>query len=850
MRFTFSGGAMEVGGSCIYLKLDDHGILLDSGIRQGSVKDPLPDFRAIQQAGGVEAIVISHAHMDHIGTLPLISKAYPEAPIFMNAMTLDLTRVLLQDSLKIMERRDGEIPVYSEVDVKNMMDRVRTVRLQYPWEILPGIRLTQYPAGHIAGAACILLQGQEGTVFYSGDVSSFPQQTIDGARIPKLRPDVAILESTYGNRLHANRQAEELRLVEAVADCVKNGGKVLIPAFALGRAQEVLLILRKAMQNKSIPEVPVYVDGMVRDICRVYKLNPTYLRGTLAKRILKGQEPFYNEQIQPVQPAQNRNELVEKTGPAVFVSSSGMLSGGPSVQYAEKLAGQENACILLTGYQDEESPGRALLNLLEETDTEQRRITLDGISIPVRCRVEQMGLSAHGDQSELSNLMNHLSPRHVMLVHGNEEAISELSRDLAREWKRKIYLPRVGESIEIRLRNKREQLKTVLPETMRKKEPPAPEDCEQFWDFWTEKYPKRSMTAEQIAFMWYGRSLPQEETSEDPEPIREEDVEELVRILLESPYFQRDFRRMYLITSCSEDEIRENIRSREITVQEVELFVRKILTDMDLKKIGFHTDQKAAVVTVDFPDVVSAETVAKADRDLFEQTGWRLKLNPAMNFHRANLLIETLFAGRTEKISYYSDRHCFEVTLKTAEEDDSEKKGQFRQTTGWDLIFHGEAAPERSTQKDSVTQTAPDMYWVLPVGGRAPKEQNEMLMIVEACFADTPVKPYKKGIKSDAEGHYLELSFMTPALGLRCRDVLIRSAEETRWRVHISESVNQQALMICAQTICERNGIVLKKNPSYLPSDRSVQVQTEVELPDEMLEEFMNETGSRLKRKE
>lgn len=399
---------MEIGGSCIYIKIAGRGILLDSGIRQTASKDPIPDFRTIQEQGGVDAVIVSHAHMDHIGTLPIISKAYPGARIYMTAMTAELTRVLLYDSLKVMRYREDEIPHYSEKDVLAMLGRI--------------------------------LVTEEGSLFYSGDFSAFSQRTIEGIRIPKLRPDVSIVETTYGNRLHSNRMAEERRLVELVRECAAQQKKILIPVFALGRAQEVMLILRAAIQNQDIPPVPVYVDGMVRDINSMYTRNPIYLKNALGRRILKGNEPFYIKEIQPVAPMQRRDELLSEEGTAILVSSSGMLTGGPSAQYARLLAPSENACIILTGYQDEESPGRQILNLLEETG--ERKLTLDGNTLPVRCQIEQVGLSAHGDKSEITALLEQLSSRRVFLVHGNRDAIDELGNELAAgDYRRQIYLP-------------------------------------------------------------------------------------------------------------------------------------------------------------------------------------------------------------------------------------------------------------------------------------------------------------------------------------------------------------------------------------------------------------------------
>ena len=206
MKFYFAGGAMEVGGSCIHLQIAGKGILMDCGIRQSGNREAFPDFRGIQERGGVDAILISHAHMDHTGSLPVISKAYPAARIYMTKMAMEQTRVLLFDSLKLMDRREEEIPQYSREDVLSMLERITPIAYQQEMPIPElNMKVTAYPAGHIAGAACLYLQTEEGSIFYSGDVSGFAQQTIEGIGIPKLRPDAAILESTYGNRLHALR---------------------------------------------------------------------------------------------------------------------------------------------------------------------------------------------------------------------------------------------------------------------------------------------------------------------------------------------------------------------------------------------------------------------------------------------------------------------------------------------------------------------------------------------------------------------------------------------------------------------------------------------------------------------
>ena len=395
MKLHFLGGAKEIGGSAILVELNDYKILLDCGIRQSAGKDPLPDFRKIQELGGVDAVIISHAHMDHTGTLPLISKEYPLASIYATIMTIDLTRVLLYDSIKLMNRKEEGIPVYAAAHVEALFTRMRGCRYEETLEILPGLKLTMYPAGHIAGAACIFLESKEGSLFYTGDFSGFSQNTIEGIRIPKLRPDVIITEATYGDKLHANRQVEEKALVEVVRECIEKKGKMVIPAFALGRAQEVLLILRRAMNKGELPKVKIYVDGMVRDMNVVYSRHPWYLKNALAKRIEKGNDIFYSDEIVPVGMKDDRMELLNGSDPTIFVASSGMLTGGPSAMYAEKIAPMENGYIIITGYQDEEAPGRQIQQLLE-SEEEERFLTVNEHRVPVRCTLRNISVGPWG----------------------------------------------------------------------------------------------------------------------------------------------------------------------------------------------------------------------------------------------------------------------------------------------------------------------------------------------------------------------------------------------------------------------------------------------------------------------
>lgn len=845
MKLIFCGGASEVGSSCIYLRINGKGIVLDSGIRQSAGKDPLPDFRSIQEAGGADAIIISHAHMDHIGSLPVLSQAYPAARIYMTPMTMNLAKVLLYDSLKIMGRKEEEIPIYNEDAVISMFRRVVPVQFQSEYTLFDHFSFTFYPAGHIAGAACTFLSTPEGTIFYTGDVSSFAQKTIDGLRIPRLRPDVMITESTYGDRLHASRQAEELRLINAVREHAEAGHKVLIPSFALGRAQEVLLILRQAIVNKQIPDVPVYVDGMVRDINRVYTQHPAYLRSSLANRILKGNEPFYTDNIKEVLPADDRELLTEQKGPCIFVASSGMLTGGPSMLYAKKLAQRDDACIILTGYQDEESPGRALLNLLE--DENEKSITLDGMSIAVRCPVMQVGLSAHADKSELSAAADRLQPRHIFIVHGEENAASALAEELSSDFRRMVYQPYCAQEISIVIRNKRRQLDININESMYSSDPVSEDNVSELRYFCMKQYPKRSMTLEQLYYVYSGNRIRMQDITEE----ESQKLEQFQKIILGSGMFVRDFRRMYLFMTADDETLKQfRNKSRNegfLTMQETEAVLKQITDTVSVRKFGYDQNRHTVILNMDFPDTLSQKQVEEIGQKLKEKTGWSLRISPAVNHQAVRFLLKRLFPGIVTKISYFEYSKTYSISASASASQYAEQIEEFKALTGWNLLFNGEGTAAAKKKELTVSLYTDD--WFFPVCEGEIMEQNALFALIDSIFADSPVRPYKKSIKNDQRGKYYELVFITPQMGRRTSELIQKAANMSHARMHISQSFNQQELLSAAYSVCSKYGIALKKNPSWHASEQAVKIDADGTISEEMKKEFTELTGVSLKKK-
>jgi Cft2 family RNA processing exonuclease len=450
MRVTFLGGADEVGASGILIEIAGLRLLVDAGLRpspkarSGLSGDQLPDLSAVDRAGGVDAIFLTHAHMDHSGALELVVGRYPRCPVYATPATVILTRVLHRDGRRIMQSRleeEGDLPLYDDVAADRLIDSFIPVPPGAPVHLGGGLAVTLYPAGHIPGAAMVAIESDAGSVLVSGDVAVSPQRTVDGLRPPPLHPDVLILESTYGGRLHANRAAEERRLVDTIAAVTAAGGKVLIPAFALGRAQEVLLTLAEFRRQGELPNVTVWADGLVRAICAAFGQFPE----ALSKALQEGGVRFFDEQTRPVQSEAQRNGIAWEETPAVIVSSSGMLSGGPAVEYAKALAGHPQHAILLTGYQDEEAPGRRLQELAERG---KGTLKLGPDKVDVQCHIAAYALSAHADEGQLVSLVEVLDPRQVLLVHGGDAARASLAAAL-RQRGRPVLLPHGGQSLDL-----------------------------------------------------------------------------------------------------------------------------------------------------------------------------------------------------------------------------------------------------------------------------------------------------------------------------------------------------------------------------------------------------------------
>lgn len=423
MPFTFQslGGANEVGASCYLYTLGQTRLLVDAGVRPNALGDAsLPELSLLQ--GPPNAILLTHAHSDHIGALPLLKKRFPKVAIYASRPTARIALDMLTDAVKVQQSQGASLYTLSDV-ARALAD----VQLLEPFEPLRlgEVTVTPYPAGHLLGAFSYRLEAAEGSVFHSGDVSNIAGYLTDAAYLPEAADcDVVVCESTYGDTIsHVSRRGEVKRFAEAVGSTLRQGGRVLIPAFALGRSTEVALTLADHMQGGLIPKAPIVLDGLVRAIHEaiaedLFDHLPIALRNR-AKN--SGGNPLYPETLVSVRSNRERRAFVETQEPMVVIASSGMLSAGVSPLYAKGLVPGERNLLAFVGYQDEGAPGKRFLELTEQGG-EVRLPTGPQNSfeaVPVHCSVGAFSFSGHADAGGLVSLIKRYRPRRVILVHGD-----------------------------------------------------------------------------------------------------------------------------------------------------------------------------------------------------------------------------------------------------------------------------------------------------------------------------------------------------------------------------------------------------------------------------------------------
>jgi Cft2 family RNA processing exonuclease len=877
MNIIFLGGGNEIGASSAIVEIGSARILIDCGVRM-SGEHRLPDLAAIAQthAGQLDAVLLTHAHMDHSGALPVLHQHYPGVPVYANAPTRGLVEVLLRDSINIMRARaesEQELPLYSQPAVESLLEKMIPVTSGAPVVIgRTGATATWFPAGHILGASSIGIEGVEQgrsiRVLFSGDIAVADQLTVPGMLPPAgFRPDVLVIESTYGDRMHSPRELEEQRLVEMVAGVIEGRGKLLIPAFAIGRAQEMALMLLKQFRSKKLASFPVWLDGMVKTVCGVYSQFPAHQTPYSRRLIEKHGNPFFNvvDEIRQVTSPAER-EKVLSGDPCVIIASSGMLTGGASAFYAQQIVTEERNGIAITGYQDEESPGRQLLQLAA---AETREVTVAGKTLEVKCGVEKYALSAHADCNEIAGLIEAINPREVVLVHGEGQSRESL-RDLLRKQGtryRPIHLPRTGDTLVfgvIRRAAKAEKSTGDSRPAIGKGDSLDPAGLASMAARLRERGEEGKLFSEvDLLNLWYGDNQWDEDR-----------YVELIRLLDDSDDFRRPKARPHryrLVQLEEKDEPDETVILA--TPQEVLSRVENLLGEgSGLYHKGYDIDSHTLRLMFEFPDRARELYRERCD-EIVAGTGWTYAINEKPHQGRlAEVALECLPSDapmlKAPAIHLDTKEVGVKLDCQLDESTAMEAMSRFHDRTGWRLRLQmPQPEPQKSGSKSSLLEmTIADAvhpaiqvrnidesdleYRPATAGKRPMKEKAAEAEIVEAfSLAPETWRPSRIKMKTDERGEYLELAFLTPELGFRQKRTMQSMADATGHRLRVRPNVNTYDLVEIARKLVPREWRLMKQ-PSLHRELGLVRIKVAEQPSGEQLIEICNQyeemTGFRL----
>ena len=831
MKITFLGGADEVGASGILVETAGRRVLVDCGIRPspkahaGLAADQLPDLSQLESGSGkLDAVLVTHAHTDHTGALELVLERYTEVPVYATAPTLALTRVLHQDSRRIMQSRldeEGELPLFDDVAVQRLMSAMVPVPFKTRLAVADDLAATFFPAGHIAGAAMIGLESDEGRLLISGDISISPQRTVDGARPPAFHPDTFIVESTYGGRLHANRAVQERKLVETVAQVTAAGGKVLIPAFALGRAQEILLILSEYQRRGELPAIPIWADGMVRAICQAYASFGDALPLALQEQGAQ----FFKDNIRPVASSDQRNAILWNPGPAVIVASSGMLAGGPSLSYARVLASKPEHAILLTGYQDEESPGRRLQELSQRGSG---TIRLGADKVDVQCRIAAYSLSAHADESQIISLTETLEPERVFLVHGDLNARASLEKALSAR-QRIVYLPQAGQSFDLHFEKTARFIKSDQSDDPRARQVELNRQRREQMRQFAEAAGKWVMAK-----------------GDDAAPVRCLTVESdhlWVEIApgLEQAIYPETVLAVFGTTPPTSAELapfapRSTILAAMEPNQALAATNGHFPPEARLQKSGYRLANHILTLTFDFPDS-ACERYADSIAALEQITGWQVEVTPETNQSALNVLVREVLPEGWQIVkgpAIYRDQKRVAVTVsrQTSEVfETAEISTRFRAISGWELTLTETAQPSASMPVS-----------IQLMGKRM--EINTAYAFIKSALEGSSL--YRTSLKGDE----IVLSFISRQVAERYQSKISELVVQTGWPLSVNPQSNQGAILEAARSLLARAGLAISKGPSIYPEKAEVSVTLAsaptAEQQAEITGAFERETGFRL----
>jgi cleavage and polyadenylation specificity factor subunit 3 len=439
------GGAREIGANSYFLNFDGHGVLIDAGLhpeRMGWDAFPKAD---LLEPSAVNTFFITHAHTDHLGAVPFMLQSQPQARVIATKETIEIARIMLANTASLFPRQHpksviDQLPFYTEEKLGEILDSIEPRRFGSVIELKDGLKATFYMSGHILGAAGILFEFGGKRIFHTGDTKMLKQQITAGAELPDQPVDILISESTNGQSdelLEHSREEELARFSETLNDVLTSGGSVLIPVFALGKMQEMVVTIWELMKKKLIPEVDLYTGGMGRRITQIYDMF-RYSDSRCDQDTVIADIPQLD--------VPRRDGLFSgkffKT-PSIVLASSGMMQEGTSSYLlAQRWLRHESFAICFIGYTDPRTPGHAVQHAIRG-----KRVRFGSMKreVPVKCRIERFRFSAHARRNELIEIVERLKPKHVVLTHGDIQAMNAYSEILLERFSgMTVSAPEVG----------------------------------------------------------------------------------------------------------------------------------------------------------------------------------------------------------------------------------------------------------------------------------------------------------------------------------------------------------------------------------------------------------------------
>jgi len=455
VRITTLGGFRQVGRSAALISTRDSKVLVDCGVliseENGS---PYLSASEVMPLDSIDAVVVTHAHLDHSGLIPALYKYGYTGPIYTTAPTRDLMSLLQIDFIKVA-MGEARKSAYDSSNIREAVKRTIPLRYGETTDIAPDIRLTMQNAGHILGSSVCHFHVGDGmyNIAFTGDMK-FEKTWLFNPAVNKFpRVETLVMESTYGgfHDIQPSRFDAASQLRDIVGRILRRGGKALIPVFAVGRSQEVMLVLEELMRNKQIPEAPIYLDGMIWEATAIHTAYPEYMNSQLRTQIFQtGENPFLSPIFHRVETQDMRHRIVDDTEPCIVLATSGMMSGGPVLEYFKGWADNPLHALVFVGFQSEGSLGRRI-------QREAREITLMDKGHPLVLRIKMDletidGFSGHSDRLQLMNYVGSMEPRpeRVIIGHGEEYKCAELASGLYKKFGVETRAPMNLETIRLR----------------------------------------------------------------------------------------------------------------------------------------------------------------------------------------------------------------------------------------------------------------------------------------------------------------------------------------------------------------------------------------------------------------